>query len=80
MNRSLVGRLAEYHFAPTAQNAQNLKNENITENIFVTGNTVIDAMKYTVGDGSFSTQELKEIDFFRATRYRDDLSSPRKLR
>ncbi len=63
MNRSLVGRLAEYHFAPTAQNAQNLKNENIIQNVFVTGNTVIDAMKYTVGDGSFSNPVLKNLDF-----------------
>lgn len=63
INRSLVGRLAEYHFAPTSHNAQNLKNENITENVFITGNTVIDAMKYTVGDGSFKTKELSDIDF-----------------
>jgi len=63
MNRSLVGRLAEYHFTPTSHNAQNLKNENITENVFITGNTVIDAMKYTVGDGSFKTKELNNIDF-----------------
>jgi len=63
MNRSLVGRLAEYHFAPTAQNAQNLKNENIVQNVFVTGNTVIDAMKYTVGDGTFTNPVLKNLDF-----------------
>ena len=63
MNRALVGRLANYHFAPTSHNADNLKRENITENVFVTGNTVIDAMKYTVGDGSFKTKELQSIDF-----------------
>ncbi|MEA4896338.1 MAG: UDP-N-acetylglucosamine 2-epimerase (non-hydrolyzing) [Oscillospiraceae bacterium] len=63
MNRSLIGRLAEYHFAPTAQNARNLKNENISNNIFVTGNTVIDAMKYTVGDGVFKTETLRDLDF-----------------
>lgn len=63
MNRCLVGRLAEYHFAPTSHNAQNLKKEGITENVFITGNTVIDAMKYTVGDGSFKTKELRELDF-----------------
>jgi len=63
MNRTLVGKLADYHFAPTAQNAANLRKENITENIFVTGNTVIDAMKYTVGDGSFKTGALKDLDF-----------------
>lgn len=63
MNRCMIGRLAEYHFAPTAQNAQNLKSENITDNVFITGNTVIDAMKYTVGDGTFSNPVLKNIDF-----------------
>lgn len=63
MNRCMVGRLASYNFAPTAQNAQNLKNERISDNIFITGNTVIDAMSYTVGDGSFKTEALKSLDF-----------------
>ncbi len=63
MNRCMVARLATYHFAPTAQNANNLKNENICENVFVTGNTVIDAMRYTVGDGSFTTPALQKLDF-----------------
>ena len=63
MNRCMVARLATYHFAPTAQNAKNLKNENVRENIFVTGNTVIDAMKYTIGDGTFTTPALQDLDF-----------------
>lgn len=63
MNRSLVGRLAEYHFAPTASNAANLRAEGISENVFVTGNTVIDAMRYTVGNGDFSEKALNNIDF-----------------
>ena len=63
MNRSLIGRLANYHYAPTAQNARNLNKENIAENLFVTGNTVIDAMKYTVGDGAFKTEALKNLNF-----------------
>ncbi len=63
MNRCMVARLATYHFAPTAQNAKNLKNENVRENIFVTGNTVIDAMKYTIGDGTFTTPALQSLDF-----------------
>lgn len=63
MNRVLVGRLATCHFAPTEQNAMNLRREGITENIFVTGNTVIDAMRYTVGDGEFSDETLRETDF-----------------
>ena len=63
MNRCMVGRLAEYHFAPTAQNSQNLINEKITDNIYVTGNTVIDAMKYTIGDGTFSNPVLMNLNF-----------------
>ncbi len=64
MNRCLVGRLAEYHFAPTAQNAENLRREGITDGVFVTGNTVIDAMGYTVGeDREFSNPLLREVDF-----------------
>lgn len=44
-NRALVGRIATYHFAPTDTAKQNLLNEGISENnIWVTGNTVIDAL------------------------------------
>lgn len=63
MNRSLIGRLADYHFVPTPHNKQNLFDEKVGGKIFVTGNTVIDAMKYTVGDGSFSAPELRALDF-----------------
>ena len=63
MNRCMVARLASLHFSPTAANAKNLRDEAVTGKIFVTGNTGIDALKYTVGDGSFATPELKELDF-----------------
>ncbi len=44
-NRKLTGVLANLHFAPTEQSAQNLRNENVDEaHIHVTGNTVIDAL------------------------------------
>jgi len=44
-NRSLVGRIASYHFAPTPTAKENLLKENIDpRNIWVTGNTVIDAL------------------------------------
>lgn len=44
-NRSLIGRLAHWHFAPTASSKQNLLRENISDqSIVVTGNTVIDAL------------------------------------
>ena len=48
MNRRLSAALATLHFAPTERNAQNLRAEGIDENVFVTGNTVIDALRYTV--------------------------------
>lgn len=45
MNRQITGRIAAYHFAPTSLSRQNLLAENIDEKqIFVTGNTVIDAL------------------------------------
>lgn len=49
MNRQLTGRIATYHFAPTPLSRQNLLNEGISNNrIFVTGNTVIDALYWVV--------------------------------
>ncbi len=44
INRVLVGRLANYHFAPTQSAKNNLLNEGINNNIWVVGNTVIDAL------------------------------------
>jgi UDP-N-acetylglucosamine 2-epimerase len=63
MNRRMTATLAAFHFAPTARNAENLRREGIETGIFVTGNTVIDAMRYTVGDGSFQTTSLQALDF-----------------
>lgn len=65
MNRCMVGRIAEYHFSPTAQNKANLEREAAAGHIFVTGNTVIDAMKYTVNDRPFDCQALNSVDFNR---------------
>ncbi|MGA1865819.1 MAG: non-hydrolyzing UDP-N-acetylglucosamine 2-epimerase [bacterium] len=48
-NRILVGRLADFHFAPTEGSKENLLIENISQDkIFVTGNTVIDALLMTL--------------------------------
>ncbi len=64
MNRTLVGDIAELHFSPTAANAENLTKEAIKGEVFITGNTVIDAMKTTVRkDYRFSTEILNELDF-----------------
>tara|TARA_R110002012_G_scaffold263456_2_gene446474 strand:+ start:135693 stop:136820 length:1128 start_codon:yes stop_codon:yes gene_type:complete len=48
INRSITGRIADYHFAPTLTSQQNLLRENIKEDsILVTGNSVIDALKFS---------------------------------
>ena len=44
LNRKLISHLADYHFAPTKSAVANLKKENIIKNVFITGNTVIDAL------------------------------------
>lgn len=64
MNRTLVSDIAALHFSPTAANAENLRKESVRGEIFVTGNTVIDAMKTTVRkDFTFSVPELNGLDF-----------------
>lgn len=65
MNRKLVGSMADLHFCPTSNNKNNLLKENIDQDgIYVTGNTVIDALKTTVTNTyEFSTKELKDLDF-----------------
>lgn len=51
INRQMTGIISDLHFAPTAQSRQNLLRENKNpDNIFVTGNTAIDALKTTVKD------------------------------
>ena len=65
MNRNLTGRIADMHFSPTVQNRENLLKENINpENIYITGNTVIDALKTTVReDYLFQNEVLNNLDF-----------------
>lgn len=65
MNRKLTGGLADLHFAPTKGSKNNLLREGVNENeIFITGNTVIDAMLHTVEDNYiFENEELNKIDF-----------------
>ena len=64
MNRRLVGDIADLHFCPTPANRENLAREGITDGVFVTGNTVIDALKTTVRpDYRFSTQALNGLDY-----------------
>lgn len=65
MNRQVTDRLCHYYFAPTRQSEENLLRENINKSrIFVTGNTVIDALLMVVdiiGRSPVKQQELHEI-------------------
>ena len=65
MNRQLTGRIADLNFSPTPQNRKNLLAENVSDDsIYITGNTVIDAMKTTVKDDyTFRDNCLNGIDF-----------------
>lgn len=65
MNRKLTGAIADIHFAPTSGSKQNLLKEGVdSENIFITGNTVIDAMNFTVEKNYvFNNKTLNNIDY-----------------
>lgn len=65
MNRKLTGAIADLHFAPTDTASGNLKAEGTKEDeIFVTGNTVIDALHKTVTDDfKFDDEKLANIDY-----------------
>lgn len=65
MNRRLTASLADIHFCPTISNKENLLKENIREDaIYITGNTVIDALKTTVNENyEFINPVLREINF-----------------
>lgn len=64
-NRKLTGIVTNFHFAPTERNRQNLIKEDYPEeNIFITGNTVIDALQYTIKeDYIFKEELLNELDY-----------------
>ncbi len=65
MNRKLTGAMTDMHFSPTISNKNNLLKENVDEStIYITGNTVIDALKTTVKeDYVFADETLNSLDF-----------------
>ena len=64
MNRKMVGSIADLHFCPTVANRDNLARENITQGVFLTGNTVIDALQTTVvKDFNFTDETLNHLDY-----------------
>lgn len=62
INRQLTGRIASWHFSPTSLSAQNLLKEAVEpSHIFVTGNTVIDALKWVIDKISRSEEETERL-------------------
>jgi UDP-N-acetylglucosamine 2-epimerase (non-hydrolysing) len=67
MNRQLTARLTDIHFAPTEESRTNLLKENIPlDKIVVTGNTVIDALLYSVDEIENGTYDDDEIQHLKA--------------
>ena len=64
MNRKMVGAIADLHFCPTVTNRDNLARENIKTGVFLTGNTVIDALQTTVKERfTFQEEVLNRLDY-----------------
>ncbi|MCL2058789.1 MAG: UDP-N-acetylglucosamine 2-epimerase (non-hydrolyzing) [Oscillospiraceae bacterium] len=65
VNRRLAAAVSTMHFAPTAQNRQNLLREGVPDgNIYVTGNTSLDALRLTAREKySFANDALNKVDF-----------------
>lgn len=63
INRVLAGNLSTYHFAPTEKAKENLNKENINENVFVVGNTVIDSLFLGLDIISRGKEEQYSKDF-----------------
>lgn len=84
MNRKLTGSIAAFHFAPTMRAKENLLRENVNErSVYVTGNTVIDALMKTVRhDYDFADESLRSVDFehrrviLLTTHRRENLGEP----
>ena len=65
MNRQITGRIATYNFSPTPLSEKNLREENAHGDIFVTGNTVIDALHMVVdklnNDQALADEQVKVL-------------------
>ena len=78
MNRQITGRIATYNFSPTPLSEQNLKDEKAQGQVFVTGNTVIDALHMVVdklkNDKVLADEQVQVLADagYDVTRLRDD--------
>lgn len=80
MNRQITGRIASLHFAPTDLSRQNLINEGIPDdNIFVTGNTVIDALHIVVDKLAETDLAANQAELLRKNGYDIQRAENRKI-
>src|SRR5262249_30383810 len=63
VNRILISHIADYHFAPTERARANLAAEGLTENVWVVGNTVIDALQIGLELIDQEREELYQSEF-----------------
>lgn len=64
INRRLVAPIAALHFCPTEESRENLTRENITKNVFITGNTAIDNVHLLASDHyTFRDAYVSKLDF-----------------
>lgn len=64
INRRIAGCLSDMHFAPTERARQNLLREGVPDqSVFVTGNTIVDALKSIKLEGSFEDESINELAF-----------------
>lgn len=69
MNRRVTSQIASFHFAATEKNRRNLLDEGVSsEKIFVTGNPVVDAMKYMLRHLTVSPEVTELIDSTRGKK------------
>lgn len=67
-NRQIIGRLADFHFAPTSIAAENLRKENINyDKIHIVGNTITDAVRLIINMDNPITGKIK--DFIKNKKY-----------
>lgn len=84
-NRKMAGTISDLHFAPTEQSRGNLLRENYpSDRIFVVGNTVIDALKWTAKEDYVFAGDLAKVDFdgkrvlLLTTHRRENMGEPMK--
>ncbi len=86
INRIITDHLSKYLFAPTDISKKNLINENITENIYVVGNTIVDALNYGLNVLRNKYPEIEDKtksygDYFLLTIHRaENTDNPNRLK